>query len=448
LAYTVSPLALRWSLQVMTDATFCALWMSALAAALSAAHRLWPDLFDSGGEAPKPNPVSGMRWLLGASAFGAMATLTRYQGVLLAPILFAIAWRARGVERAADRRGDLPYWATLLPWALVPAWLLVGGAGQFRSHLAQFGQRTAPGSPIATALNYYNYFEEFVLTWPYYMTWGLFAFMLYGLFRTRFETRRLALSGWAAVYLALSLLALQSMFQAFQIRYLLPLLPLACAACGHGMAVWERKCEGRRARFRAPAAAALIYAVAIASFTAYYQSAPFRDLKSAARTLREIELPEGARIFTNESYNAEIGAAKLRFWFGPAEYERIGFRLPKPGDIVVVSSVYGDGIEATPRGFLALCEEIERGVWRVMGATQENYLLPTSLGSFHHSLYPIFPDVMAVPGTHPNPLARHYRYQRQRFLTRIYRVTDRLPETPPPSDRSPRADPPAEATHY
>lgn len=409
LVYTVSPLALRWGLQVMTDATFMSLWIFAVAALLAASRRLWPDLFDQGDGRSPLKPRDGAQWLLLASLLGTLATLTRYQGIILFPLFAFVTWRATRIESEELASARLRIGLSTLPWLLVPVWLLRNGFDAIMVHYEQIGQRSASGSPVQTLLNYWYYFEEFVLTSPYTFTYGIFGFFLYGLFRLQFRTTRLRNSVWAALYLALAVLVLQSIFQAFQSRYLLPLLPFMCLGAGHGMAVWERRCENKRNRFWALAVPTLVYAVLFSSLVAFYQGDPFIDVKKAGKYLQSVS-PE-ARIFTNEVYNEKIGAPKVAFWSGRRDIHYFGGSTrPVAGDFIVLSSFYGG---------------LGRGGWtsyRQLKQEAMDIFFAVEVEVYGNAIYPLMDDIMQEPMTHVNPLARHLRYFRQDFETSILLV--------------------------
>src|SRR5690606_18897494 len=139
---------------------------------------------------------------------------------LLLPPLALACWKLAPLRRTL---GGRPLWLTLLPWLAFPAWLLRGGLAPLVNHFQQISQRAETGGALLTFLNvYYLQFEDFLLYSPYFMTWGICGFLLYGLFRTRWETARLRWVGWLALYAGLAILGSQAVFSSFQERYLLP----------------------------------------------------------------------------------------------------------------------------------------------------------------------------------------------------------------------------------
>ena len=158
-----------------------------------------------------------------------------------------------------------------------------------------------------------------MLVSPYFMTYGLFGFMLYGLFRIQWSTARLRWTGWVALYLTAVLIVLHAVFSAFQSRYLLPLLPFACIFAGHGLAVWQRRVEQRKWLLWALAAPAAGWGLIFSALVGIWQGNPFGDLKAAGEAIRAMNLPDSARIYSNEQYNEKIHGAKLKFWSGRYE---------------------------------------------------------------------------------------------------------------------------------
>src|SRR5262249_55854451 len=143
----------------------------------------------------------------------------------------------------SETHAIVPPMLTLLPWALLIVWglvsqLLTTSTGQEVSLFAslqkqyeQFAGRTDK-SFFQTIFNYWFVFEQFVLASPYFVTYGIFGFFLYGLFRIKFSTKRILMSIAVAGYLTLGILVLQSAFQAYQCRYLLPLIPFVLIIAG------------------------------------------------------------------------------------------------------------------------------------------------------------------------------------------------------------------------
>lgn len=436
-AWTASAMALQWSLQVMTDMFMTLLWMGALAALVLAVEAYLPGLFPQSGSAPAPNPRGGNHWLLLASFCGAFATLTRYQGIfLLLPLAWA-AWKLGCMTKRLPARSFSP-WLTLLPWLAVPIWL-VQGMGSIAKHGEQIGARAGSGGlwTALTQIYWYN-FEEFLLKSPYFLTYGLFGFMLYGLFRTQWGTARLRWAGWICLYLALGIFGLQSVFSSYQSRYLLPLVPLACIFAGHGLATWERHNERHPVRLWGLVLPTVVWGLIFSAMVAVYQGSPFKEIKEAAQFVRTLNPPKSVRIVSNEIYNASIGAAKVSFWSGRDNVAFLRGVSLKQGDIIVFSSAYAGGLGAYHEMRTQLMQSLPA---RMLHRPFARYALP------------LLTDLMQEPMTNQNPLAFYLRYQPQYFETTVLQVTGPgledlpMPVVPPKDASSDKAIEKLEAIH-
>ena len=434
IAWIVSPLALRWSLQVMTDMTMCWFWMASIASTLIGLHYLMPGLFpphDRG--AGSGNPQQARRWLLLASLTAALATLTRYQGILLLPPMLLVFWKLRPIlSRPRAPRWD-PWWL-LLPWAAVPLWLLRHGPGPILAHLDQMRERTAT-SLGTSLLNYTQLFEQFLLMSPYFLTYGLFGFLVYGLLRIQWRTARLRWTGWLFLYLVLAILVLQSVFASFQSRYLLPLLPMACVFIGHGLATWQRHTEHQPLRRWVLILPTLGLALLFSTLVATYQGNPFHDLKMAARFIHRHNQPgPTTRIVSDEYYpvagEQPIVAPKLKFWLRDGNVIPLHLGQFQPGDIIVVSSYYYPTPTQYPRP-----------------RSMPPELLPLSEPeTFSRRALPLLPDIMQESLTHQNPLAWLLRYQWQYFETSVMQIQENGGATSEPTARPPRPNMPPPST--
>lgn len=433
--YTISPGPLRWSVAVMTDATFMALWISSLASLVIAGQYQWPDLYEQTKEKAKSDAKRAGNWLLLASLFGALATLTRYQGIFLLPVTFMVALRA-GKKTESETKPMLPGVLNLLPWGMVILWVAAAAllTSTLDEQVEQFADRTSAGGIMATLVNYWFVLEQFVMTSPYFLTYGIFGFFLYGLFRIKFSTKRILVSIVTAGFLTIGILILQSAFQAFQTRYILPIVPFIAIIAGHGMAVWERHCKDKMARFYVLVGPTLLHALIFSCLVAFYQGNPFIDLKKAGQWIKK-NVPEDAKIYSNEHYNGKIGAAKLAYWSGRKleDISPFQFQNIKPGDYIVLSSFYG-----------ATGVDVDKQM-QVGGLSQFRYLLDIinslkytkasrdaiasypakpAAPPFTYSTIPLLPDIMEEPLAHTNPLAFYLRYRRQYFETVVLKVVD------------------------
>lgn len=406
--YICGPVAMRWSVRVMTDATFSFFfWWCA--------ERLY---FASDERDEKV-----ARRALGLAAVGAVcAALTRFQGLTLLPPLAVVAgivWRRFG-------QAPLRPLAVLLALAILPVWTYAAGF----IHGEQFASRSLDGG-LAGALYVGSLTgESFVAYLPYFLTYPVFMVALFGAFWTR--QRRGPFFGWFMLYTGVVLLVSQSLFASFQERYFLPLFGLFYVLAGAGMYVLQERWfrTGRRIRRRMfPYLLIVVYGwstlFALSSFV--LQREVFGDIARASRAAARAAGPE-ARIFTNEVYritqSPPIAADKVAFFAGrPARYldesyvplqprrvradGTVRVRRPaafmEPGDIVVLSDLYGADY--------------------YLGYLLEYYVLSqVSDEPFTASVLPLLPDVMSTPGTNQNPSWWLHRYDWQVARTQVFRV--------------------------
>ena len=216
----VAPLAVQFSATAFSDAPLT-LW---LMAALYVAAR------------PHSSPDRAGPWPWAAGLLFGLALATKYQALLFAPLLVAMAWLA-GWRGAAWRRGLAGFVVVvglLLLWqALRPAagglvglqWANIGGIRPVRSwelwpRLAQMG-------------------------WLWRLTWGWPLLALSAAALTGFAARRrlmpveAGLLLFVVAYLALHWLWAVPVWD----RYLLPILPLIAILIGRGLSVlWSAFC--------------------------------------------------------------------------------------------------------------------------------------------------------------------------------------------------------------
>ncbi len=158
LLFTVAPMPWRWSVRVMTDSLF--LLLSTLAMVLLV------------GTCGRDRRLAA-RCLAGAVAAAGLASLTRYQGVLFAPLLIIV------LVMFFRQFKSVPWLSVVAGgvWLLVPAWMAWNGF----AHQGQFTSRTAL-TPLATVIAWWNTVESFVLISPYYFGYPLFVAAVAGLF--------------------------------------------------------------------------------------------------------------------------------------------------------------------------------------------------------------------------------------------------------------------------
>lgn len=398
--YTVSPLPTRWSLHVMTDTLF--LLLSAAALLLVVISWTW-------SAERTTNRRRAADWGLAfASCFAALSAITRYQGVLLAPIILSAAVLFIRAYRS------LP-WRTIvlsLTWITLPLWL----HNHRFVHAHQFSERTAQFW-VATLLTYWNVFESFLLISPYFFGLPIFFFFLVGVFHL--ETWKPATRAFLCVWIVwtIMILLLQSAFGSFQYRYMLPLLPACLAVAGNGCSWLEQHFTRHRQqrRFSVLLLGSLTYVTILTCAVLIFQRQAFGDQREAAEYVRE-HVPPTTPVFANELYGnfTDLGCVKLSFWSGRTvtpvfSYlpRRAGYppaRYMPAGSLVILGNYYqGD-------------EELD-GVIAKLQFYYHMRELPVRLD---YSLYPIMDDIMIMPNTNQNPTAWVWRYIPQIFSTHIF----------------------------
>jgi len=399
LFYMVNPIAWRWSIRVMSDSLFSLLFFSSVVLLLCV---LEPAA--EGGDRPGEARVAA---LLGGSVLGALAVLTRLQGVL-ALALFAVVLAVSIKRSRRSLRNLAGFGLSLLAWFPAIAWT----ARLFSAHEAQVAER-AGASFFRALLNYWNLAESFILLFPYFVTIPVFVIFAAGLALFLKGDRRRKLFAWTFLAVAAAIVGMQSVFSSFQSRYLLPLVPFMALFAGMAASRWEERAGKRTlARLRTVLTAVLLFSAVWTALILVLQRGAFGDIKQAARYCSS--LPSGVRIFSNEWYRPDMPAIKMSFWSGRRIEGYDGSQHLAAGDYLCLHSAYG-GLSRYPTLLPAvrLGEQMER--------LRSRYDFDEAAW-FESRLVPLLPDIMENPDTHQNPVAWFYRYQPQRFRTVILRI--------------------------
>lgn len=379
LLYAVSPISLRWSVHAMTDALFSLLF-------ILSAGELWKSAMED------------IRWsgrIVLATILAVIATLTRYQGILIFPLIIMVL-----IHKAYNRRKRiiLPSLVQLL-WLLPVIWIFKFG---FR-HPEQFAERA--GTSLGdTALNILNVFESFTIWSPYFFTWPVFFLFLTGLYYLKWEKLPRRILFYEFAILAFMLLLLQSAFSSFQSRYLLPLLPFIVIFAGWGLVSFMDRPKGSGWLFKILLMVTLLYNIGFSGAVLILQRESFADIKDAALFVSEYS--EETPVYSNETYK-DLGPVKMRFWSGRAIRHLENPNDIQEGALVSVSSAYGG-----------------TGAFKTMTQWLRNQRGARLAASFESRLVPFLPDIMQEPYTHQNPLAMTFRYTPQNFRTDIYYIPE------------------------
>ena len=375
LVYSVSPMALRWALHAMTDSLFAFL-------CFIAAICLWRALNET-----------SEKYLIWGIVLSVVATLTRYQGILLIPPYLYVLWRLNLKEKTPTRRAAI---AGVL-WLLPAVWIVFFG---FR-HPEQFAER-AGATVWQTFLNILLLAESFLAYSPYFLTLPVCFFLLAGLFYMDYGDERKARLLLLFVYLTAALLILQSAFSSFQERYLLPLLPFVALFAGWGIEAIRQRLGERKRIFKILLFVLIVNGLGFGLTCVFIQRESFADLKDAANFMKS--LPADAVIYSNETYK-DLGPVKMRYWSQRDILPMDDLKDIPAGSVVSITSAYGG---------MSSFMQIKRLMHEIYRAE--------ILAQFDSSLVPLLPDIMQEPISHQNPLALTFRYSRQRFQTIVYQI--------------------------
>lgn len=405
LFYLTDPIAVRWGIRVMSDALFMLLffWAAALFLRVSTVEQT----SEASGFEEEPSRGVLISFVI-ACVLAPVATLTRYQGLLLLPVELLALNALLAQRRRASKSGGIAVGiVVLLPWLFVVAWLRAHAGG----HEQQIAERA--GQSFARALvNYWNLAESFLFLFPYFITVAVFVLFAAGLGLFIAGDRPKRRFAWSFVFFAVVIIAMQSVFSSFQERYLLPLVPFMMVLAGTAAARWEERAGPRLAPARTVLVLALIYSLAFSAGVLILQREAFGDLKQAARYCAT-EVPREARIFSNEWFK-DLPAVKMSFWAGRTIEGYNGMQRLAKGDYLCLHSGYG-GLSPYPALVRALRFPGQLEQIRSQYDCQE-------MAWFSARLIPLLPDIMENPDTHQNPVAWFYRYYPQQFRTVVLRI--------------------------
>lgn len=395
--YSVSPEIWRWHLRVMTDSLFCTLFLWSLWQLIEAVSE--PDV-ESEENKSHPAFSLGVAWLAGG-----LATLTRYQGLGLLPFLAWGTWQVfskpvPALPKAKYLIAAMLVWlGAFVAWFGAPTWWLVRGMGHFGQYAERMGQTWQ-----STLAAYLTMGESFVAFYPYEMTYPVFFFALYGLFRTEWN-RKLKIFYSCFGLLFFFWLLGHAPFQSFQFRYFIPMLSLSVIPAGYGMIYLLEKGKNNYSAWRRAAVLIAIFFSLLFSLAAIFvQRGTFGDIKESALYMKENL--QGKRILDNESYRENVANVKVRYWSG-LPVEAYDISKLQPGDYVCLHDIQ-----------INLNQELNR-------INQAFVMIPEA--EFKSQTLPLLADIMVMPPITSRPEALLYRYFPQHFQTVIVRVEARPP---------------------
>ncbi|CAN5292850.1 hypothetical protein BH09SUM1_BH09SUM1_08820 [soil metagenome] len=414
LVYTVAPASLRWAPRVMTESTFCFFFWFCCERLITAQ-----------GARVKEEVDKALVW---ANILGALAALTRYQGIFLGGPAIAIAlWHWRE-NKFISWKGL----ASLGFYLAVPIWSTITNT----IHGTQMVDRIGDNALMTFILNA----EPFLLLMPYFLTYPVTIIMFFGMAKARARPRHQLQP--LTLYVFIVLLVLQSLFGSFQERYFLPLFGLLYIWAGVGMAVLDHRFRNRGHERLRPYVPILIcvWSAFIAFLVLVGQRQAWGDFRWASEEAGRLARTTNARLFTNEIYRPESEGGQKRVHLFPMPFlddtMEPSFVVSTPAQKAIVSNkadffarmnvFYLDDQYYTDKqplraGDLLIMSDAYGGPMQVE-ALSHLYQLEQA-ATFSSTITPIFPDIMAPPNTAQNPGAWLQRYQPQTFTTTIWRVT-------------------------
>lgn len=395
----------RWALRVMSDSLFTFFFMLGIMAFLFSLTE------------PSHSPIRNLsvkmssqlnlvlsrvrlrRWTYLLIASAGLATLTRYQGLALVPLIILSLWRNR---QGYSKWEVVESLSAVIPWGILIWWLRYRGFG----HPEQFAGRIH-STPWQTALAYWDMAETFLLYLPYALTVPVFALILLGYFSRGISSLFIP-ARWTFLYLLLAWFPVHAAFQSFQYRYFLPLVPLMMVFAGQGMCSLLN--HWRRRNWKGSSIAASVVVIQSLTFAIcvlVFQRHAFSDFTEIGELIAGQDL-QGGKVYASEVYNPGNYNIKLSFWAEqPIEFfsslEQASF---KPGDYIFLSNVYNS----------------MEGAYEVLS---RRYHFEVFYQSQRYTLIPLLPDIMVYPpGATSQPLCMAYRFYPQVYYSYLIRIRD------------------------
>lgn len=417
LLFSVSALQWRWSLRVMTDSLFLLLSTSALYYLVKSVGGL-RELSDRTDRAGSTRLLLDLdKTVAGAILFSALATLTRYQGIIFLPVV-GILFLWYFVKRLTNAKSlgvsNLPVFSliSVMSWVAVPLWMYFHGF----VHQEQFSERAVQDT-WGMALAWWNTFESFILISPYYLGYPLVLLSCAAFRHTGGSVERQRRNAFLIVsaVFGLLLLVLHSAFGSFQYRYMMPLLPVFCILGGIGAVVLEDyfRLRDKPKIFSFLIIVSVCYLAFQSLAVVFLQSQTFADQKQAAEKIRS--LPIDTSVYSNELYGSfeNLRSLKLSYWSGRKvgsiydSNQSDGIRLFNDGDVIILGTHYGG-------------DDAVRELFHILDSRYRlTPMLPQSLVSV---ITPVHDDIMSNPMFNQNPTMWVMRYIPQRFSTQIFVV--------------------------
>lgn len=358
LLYSVTPLALRWNIRVMTYSLFSLLFLASILYFIK--------FYD------KRRKID----LILFTFVSGLAALTRYQGLVFLLLLFGVYFlyiKEKGIKSALS---TLYGWSS---WLILIFWISRHGFAQVGVYKYRLGME---GS-IFRAL---SMFEVYIISFPYALTYPVFVLGCYGLYKSNLGEEKGRLFNKLFYLLLIIWLIAHCLFLDFETRHFLALTPLFLILSGLGIDSLNRR------RGKSLLATCLIISFLFSISVLGFQRDMFGDIKRSALYVKENLSQE--KIFSDEY-------PKTTFWSG-SKIERYEQGKIKPGSYLVLHSFYTD-----------LDRELAflRARYKIKPVYTTN--------SF---IRPLLPDIMSSPPLTNHPGWMIFKYHRQNFKSIIIKI--------------------------
>jgi 4-amino-4-deoxy-L-arabinose transferase-like glycosyltransferase len=292
--FTLSAVALRWDLRAMSDSLFTLFFMASFYFIIKFYY------------------APAKRIIFLAVLFAGLASITRYQGLALLPLIAFISLREIREKRSS---GLLVMVLALPPWIALLWWIEHRGFG----HTRQYEES------LAGSFAYIKMAAAYLVALPYAMTLPVFVFFCYGLFSAwKTERGRPLILFFLALFIPW--LIMHTLIRFLVIRYFLPLFPLFMIFAAYGIT--------RIRRERAAISICIAVTIIFSASVLYFQRDSFGDIKRAAVWIRHNASSEAA------VYSTDINAFKTKFWARRDVLRLTAEARLKPGDFLVLNSFY------------------------------------------------------------------------------------------------------------
>jgi Gpi18-like mannosyltransferase len=390
--FSLSPIYNRWSIRVMTDSLFLLFFI------ISFYYSVYVLI-------KRKNTIIQLIFWSG------IASLVRYQGFFFIPIiLFGIYRLIASEQKYVSFRSLILGLVSLTPWIILIWWMNFKGFG----HTNQFVERASYGFLITLAV-YWQMFENFILYWPWAVSYSLCILGGIGLYTFCFGDKDNKYFFYYSCITVIVFLVVQSCFLSFQYRYLLPLVPLWCLFAAKGLNVFEENLTNQTIinslKF------IVISNLVLMTFSVlYFQRNTFGEIAESARFLNSAKfqriISKENRIISDEIYRENVYNVKMDFFANLDEpFDRkihyIRLTKPKVGDVIILHNSYSD-LELEKK---ILDEKFEYSVIQKW----DNFVT-----------IPLLPDIMVFPPKFPltsNPPCMAFRFTPQNYYAVVLQIT-------------------------